>query len=430
MTRWGAILCLLAVVCAPASRAAAQPRGDRPDRPSRGPASRPDGPGPRIRQNMQRWAERADKLIDDDLAWLRQRGLDPYADKVAELRQTDAPGQRVMLWRIHRWIQGLRRLPEEDARRAVDELLLELTTVNLAKEVRAAEGQHKAELETELREGLRRQFDLKIDVQQAMMKASKKRLDQIREQLQKHAALEDDLIDRRFDRLTDAKEPLPDPLLEAVPEIGDGEKPTDAAEAEDGPRRGPRRPVRPERGPGRWAERLDNRFEKDIAWLRKKELKALADRAEQILNSDAPAKRMMLWRIHRWIQQLRPLKDADATRAIEEVNLGFSVANLARQYREAAEEDREQIAAKLRDALRKQFKARQAAQRAILEAIRSRLDRTREGLRRQRQLKKQLIERRFRGLTDPSRPLPEPRLVPPLRGEANHRRGSRPTPKP
>jgi len=141
-------------------------------------------------------------------------------------------------------------------------------------------------------------------------------------------------------------------------------------------------------------------------------LNEMADRMVEIRDSQAPARRMVLWRFHRRIEQWQRLKGDDAKRAIDSARLAFEVVRLARRYREAPQGARDALAADLRRALDREFAAHQAAQAAVMDAIQERLKRIRRNVEKQRDLKRQLIHRRFTELTDASRPLPEPELVP------------------
>jgi len=393
-----------------------------------GPASAtPARPGRRGRG----WAAYLDRHIERDLQWLREHGLDEYADRVVAERDGPSPARHVLLWQIHRRIQGLRRLGGKDAERAIEQIKLEFATARLARRFREASGQEKADLARQLRQSIGRLFDLRLEVQRAMTAAVRRRLKAIQEQLDKHEQLRDELIEQRFTQLTDSQVPLPDPVLESLPQAsanGVADKPDPRPQEPrlgPGDRLEPRGPV--ERGNQRVPERLDGLFENDIKWLRANGLHDFADRIVEIRDSDASARRLVLWRIHRRIEQWRRLRGKDMKRAIDGARLTFEVARLASRYREAPEDQRDALAAELRDALGRQFDARHAAQQAIMESIQQRLEGARKGVHRQRELREKLVTRRFKELTDPSKPVPDPELVPrPQLGPGRSRRPPRP----
>ena len=374
----------------------------------------PDG-RPAMGPGRRGWGAYLEREIDRDLAWLRERGLDEYADRVEAVRGGQSPTRHVLLWRVHRRIQGLGRLAGQDAERAIEQIKLDFATARLAREYRQASDDEKAALEPQLRENIRKLLDLRIEVQRAMMDSIRARLDEIRGQLRKREQLRDELVERRFTQLSDPDVPLPDPMLESMPGSPGADGPADEGA---GPREAPGdRPEPPgvlDRSHRRGPQYLDRLFEGDIAWLRLREngLDEMADRMVEIRDSEAPARRMVLWRIHRRIEQWRRLKGDDAKRAIESARLAFEVVRLARQYREAPQDGRGALAANLRDALSREFLARQAAQTAVMDAIQERLESTRRNVQKQRELKRQLIHRRFAELTDPSHPAGEPELVP------------------
>lgn len=432
MRRFLSLVAMATALAACGAAARAQPNEE--DREHRG-AFRGRGP---MQLRIQQRSARLDKQIEEDVTWLRGNGLDEYADRVNRLSEGDSPGKRVMLWRIHRLIQTLQQLRGDDARRAVENIRLDFDTARLARQVRAAQGDEQTRLRETLRGVIARHIELRIELQQAMIDADTKRFNEFHERLRKEASLERDLIEQRLLSLTNPETPLPDPLLVAVPGLDHGGPPPtepDEGKTPDdeppGPDRGPKPPPE-ELGPG--DENLDQQFDRDIEWLRKRELTEIADWAAGIRDDDAPGKRLMLWQIHRWVQRMRMLKGDDARQAIEEVRLEFQIIALARECRQAEGQAQADLRDKLRDALRKQFAARQTAQRALITVMERRLERRRESLAKQQELKEQLINHRLDELADPARPLPEPELVPPIRrdpprGETGNRPEDRPAPR-
>lgn len=437
MARWATVILAVVVVAASAARVSAQTRpGPRPhprtlaeDSGETSPrgngggvgpgGQRGDARGPRLgRDRMERMRAHLNKRVDSDLAWLREHDLKKFADRMAAIRDGDNPMKRILLWRVHRRIEGWRRLRSEDGTRAIENVRLEFATAALAKEARAAGENDRPRLEAKLRDAIKRQVDLRIEVQQAMAEGIKKRLDDFRDELQKQRQLRGDLVAQRFKQLADPNEPLPDPVLAALPELPDAVEPKPGDEGPDGPPLGPGDgpPGSERRRPGGRgsAERFDKQLDSDIQWLRDHELTAFADRIAQSRKGSASVKGVLLWRVSRWIRQLRRLDSEAMGRAVEGVRRQFEIADLARAYREAPEDSREPLAATLKESLTKQFEARHAIQRAIMESIQERLERIRDGVRRQRQFKRQLVNRRFDELMDPDQPVREPELVPDL----------------
>ena len=158
------------------------------------------------------------------------------------------------------------------------------------------------------------------------------------------------------------------------------------------------------------AERLDKFLDDDLRWLRDNGLGEFADRVSEIRRTERPGKYVMLWHIHRRVEQLRRLRGEDARLAVEEIRLGFDVFRLALAYRAAPEDQKPAFKDKLREVLQKQFDARLATQRAVMEGIRKRLEQVRDTLQKQSELRGYLVEQRLKTLGDASVPLPEPGL--------------------
>lgn len=372
------------------------------------------------------------QMIEADLAWLREHDLGAYADKVAALRDSDNAMKRITLWRVHGRIEGWRRLQGEDQRRALEDVRLDLAMAKLARAAReAAEGPARQQALRDLRQAIERQVDLRMEVNKALTEMIEKRLAAFREQLAKQAALRQDLVAQRLASLTDVSTPLPDPMKDLVMEASDQER--------DGRPKSPPEPPPPppENGGkaaepppamqapmGRMAEQFDKQIDLDIQWLREKGLTAFADRLAAIRKeSGTEGNRFLLWQIHRRIQQIRSLRGDDATTAIEGERLRFAVIDLARQWREAAPEARAALAEKLKESLARQFDLRQKAQEAILAGIKARLAETQASVEKLLKNRQAIVDRRFAELTDLSRPIPEPSLLPEPRGEP--RRGGR-----
>lgn len=407
------LLMLLALVLvAPAGIAAAQePETERSKPPRRhGDES--------FRGRMDRFAQGLDREIEDDIRWLREQGLDQAADKVAEILAGDAKMKRILLMRIHRRIQGWQRLKGEEAERAAEEVRLEFLIADLARRAREAQGDEQAQLQRELREIVARQLDLRIAVQQALVRSISKRLEDLREQLRRQAEMRAELIDQRFDELADPEQPLPDPLAAVVPEMHAKDRPGSPQPEKSGEdtERPERRPLRPRTLGQKSAEWFDKQYDEDVRWLRERGLDDFAGRAEEVRQSDTPTKRLLMWGIHRHVQQVRRLSGEDLDRAIEGIKLPFEIVRLATTLRDAQSDQRDPVAEKLREALRREFQARLDTQQAVARHIQRRLDQVRDNLVKQEKFRQLLIERRVQALLDPTVPIPEPQLVPELGG--------------
>ncbi len=178
---------------------------------------------------------------------------------------------------------------------------------------------------------------------------------------------------------------------------------------------------RPEDGrrvsPGRrWAQEFERQFADDLAWLRERGLERYADRIEEARKADEAGNRVMLLTAHVRIRQLRRLwqeRPEEAQRAVEELRLGLQIRDLAAAAREAEGAEQDRLKAELQQALARQFEARLAAQRSLVSAMERRLDKLREEIRRQEEVKAKIIEQRQQNLLDPEKSLPEPSLLPP-----------------
>lgn len=367
------------------------------------------------------------QVFQADLAWLRGHDLGSYADKVAELSQSDHAMKRIILWRVHRRIDGWKRLQGDDLRRALEEVRLEFTMVKLAQGAReATEGPAREQARGELRRAIERQVDLRMEVNKAMIEMIEKRLVSFREQLDKQAALRQDLVAQRLASLMDVSSPLPDPVKDLVMEASEPEhegRPKPPPPPEEGGKAGGPPPAMPG-SMGRLAESFDRQMDADIQWLREKGLPAFADRLAAIRKeSSAEGNRFLLWQIYRRIQQIKSLDGDDATTAIEGERLRFAVIEQARQWRAASAEARPALGEKLKEGLLRQFDLRQKAQEAILAGIKRRLAETQANVEKLQRNREAIMERRFEELTDAGRAIPEPSLLPEPRGDP--RRGGR-----
>jgi lipopolysaccharide export LptBFGC system permease protein LptF len=174
-------------------------------------------------------------------------------------------------------------------------------------------------------------------------------------------------------------------------------------------------------GARRMAEHFEEQIKADTDWLRQNGLGRFADEMEKLSQAGDQDKRLNLWRLHRRVEQLRNLtadRPQDAKRAIDEVQAEFSVVDLAKQYRSAAEADRKDLGPKLKDALQKQFDLRLETQRAMAKAIEERLKKLHQQLKEQETLRDKLLDQRYQDLINPDRPAPEPELAPPPPGRA------------
>jgi hypothetical protein len=160
------------------------------------------------------------------------------------------------------------------------------------------------------------------------------------------------------------------------------------------------------------SERFRRKMNEDIEWLREKGLDPLADRAEQLLASEERGDRLLLWQVHRRVQQIQRLPESSQKKAIENERLRFEVHDLARQYRAAEEDQRDPIGEKLHQALEKQFDLRQESLKAIAEGLRQRFKTVDEKFGQSREHREELIDRLLEEMLDPERPLQEPQLLP------------------
>jgi len=392
-------------------------------------------PGEPFGKHMSAMAAQFDKELDRDIQWLREQGLDEYAKRMEELRRSNSPADHLLLWRIHRRLDQRRRLPPETLKQAVEEIRLEFRITALAAQYRGATPDLQPALLERIRVDVTRQFDLRLDVQRVIIANIKRRLDQIRQGLQRQKEIREELIDRRVRTLTDPAIPLPEPAISGWPELQGPGKPEGSPEPPpppDGPPPdralklhapddAPPPPPEPRQGEGRrsgsrrgWNIQIDSAINDDVAWLRAHDLGEFADRIVEIRDSaDSPGRRMLLWRIHRRVDQLRDLKPQDARRAIEDIRLEFAAVRLAREWREAQEDARDALAEELHKILQRQFGARLESQQAIIQGIVQRLDATEAKLDEQRRFRDDLINRRVDQFADPTQPRPEPQLVSP-----------------
>lgn len=213
----------------------AQPEGDRSPTPADQSRVRSDRPhGERNaraeRDRRERWTERWAEAIQGDIAWLREQGLDRAADRMAELNEQDDRSTRMTLWWWHGRIRQLRRLErehEDKAREAIEDIKLEYDVVDLARKVREAEGERRRELQEQLSEKLRKQFEARISAQQAIIETIEQRLARLRERVGKQVDNRDRIIDQRLHDLSNPEQPLPEPELAPPMPFDDHDGPKD-----------------------------------------------------------------------------------------------------------------------------------------------------------------------------------------------------------
>jgi hypothetical protein len=210
---------LLVVTALAVWTANAQPQSDQkvgpPGPPHGAGTARSTGPGgPRV------LGPRFEEQLDRDIAWLREKGLNRYADELTKLRNSEDPEKRMPLWRAHRRIDQLidwsKNRPEE-TKRAIEEIKLDAAVVDQAKECRQAEGTKRQELSAKLRQLAEKQFDARLQTQRAMIDSIEQRLKQLRDNLAKQEHMRDLLIDQRCKDLTDPSRPTPEIQLAPAP---------------------------------------------------------------------------------------------------------------------------------------------------------------------------------------------------------------------
>ena len=165
----------------------------------------------------------------------------------------------------------------------------------------------------------------------------------------------------------------------------------------------------------RWTRNFEERLEEHTQWLRDNGLEEYADKIAQLRQPPpTPEKQQALIDAVRKVRQLRFLHKEQPTQAkgaIEALRLELSIQRLSEQWRDADRADdtvqRRRIGQQLRQSLEKQFDVRLQSMRAVIEAIKSRLDRHQEDFQKQEKRRDLLIDERFRELTRPG-PSPEP----------------------
>lgn len=194
--------CASAVVALTVLGAMGQPDsrpGDEADRTAR----------PRERREP-RWARDWEQRLDEDIAWLREKGLDDYADRIAELRtQQSSPEKRGELFKAVGKVRQVRflidRQPEQGAK-ALKAMQLESRISRLAQQWQAADkaGDDEARRQAgvELRKLLEQQFDARLEFTRALIEDIKRRLEEHQAELKQQEQLRARLIDTRFQELT------------------------------------------------------------------------------------------------------------------------------------------------------------------------------------------------------------------------------------
>jgi len=158
-----------------------------------------------------RWARDWEQRLDDDIAWLREKGLDDYADKIAQLRaqQESSAEKRGELFKAIGRVRQVRflidRQPEQGAK-ALQAMQLESRIARLAQQWKAADkaGDDEARRQAgiELRKLLEQQFDARLEFTRALIEDIKRRLEEHQAELKQQEQLRARLIDTRFQELT------------------------------------------------------------------------------------------------------------------------------------------------------------------------------------------------------------------------------------
>jgi len=189
-----------------------------------------------------------------------------------------------------------------------------------------------------------------------------------------------------------------------------------SATGQSGPaRNGGQRPERRSRRFPRWTRNFEERLEEHIQWLRDNGLEEYADKVAQLRQPPpTPEKQQALIDAVRKVRQLRFLhkeRPGQAKGAIEALRLELSIEQLSQQWCDANRTgdtvQRRRIGQQLRKSLEKQFDVRLQSMRAVIEAIKSRLDSHQKEFKKQEKRRDLLIDERFRELTRPG-PSPEP----------------------
>lgn len=161
----------------------------------------------------RRWMQDFESQYDQDIQWLRERGLKRYADRLEEMQKSDDHNSKMAVFSSHVHVRQLRRLwkerPEE-AQRAVDEMRLGFEILDLAGEARKAEGEQKERLAQKLKEALDRQFEARLAAQRSLLAAMQRRLERMRKEISRQEKLKAEIVEQRQKDLLDPEKPLLD----------------------------------------------------------------------------------------------------------------------------------------------------------------------------------------------------------------------------
>lgn len=372
-------------------------------------------------QRLQRWLAHFNRQLDDDVRWLREQGLEAYADRVAELLKDHEREDRPLLWQVHRRVEELKRLEGRNRERAVTEIRLDYEAADLSAKLRdeTLDAQQRERLRKELRRTLEKQLRHRIGTQEAIARSIRRRMDKMAQDLSNEEVLRDEIVRQRFQMLADPERPLPDPLLH-VAGISEDDL---AAASDDGDPLDRRQGDQPRAEAPELSRLFEQKLDEDVLWLRQKDLPRLAERIETLRTGQAPGKRLLLFRLHRRLVQLQGLEGQALEEATKTIRLGFDVLDQARALREATPGERDALQMQLIEGLEQLFAARIDSQRAVLETIEGRLNEIREKSERQKELADEIIERRLKELSDTTRPPYEPELVPQSQMERTRSRG-------
>lgn len=163
--------------------------------------------------SSRRWMQDFESQYDQDIKWLRERGLKHYADRLEEMHKSDDHNSKMAVFSSHVHVRQLRRLwkerPEE-AQRAVDEMRLGFEILDLAAEARKAEGEQKEQLAQKLKEALDRQFEARLAAQRSLLAAMQRRLERMRKEISRQEKLKAEIVEQRQKNLLDPEKPLLD----------------------------------------------------------------------------------------------------------------------------------------------------------------------------------------------------------------------------
>jgi hypothetical protein len=162
------------------------------------------------------WGQDFEGQLAQDLAWLRERGLERYADRLEEARKSEEPGSRFMVMSAQVRIRHLRRLWQEkpeEAQNSLEELRLGLKIHDLASAARQADGPERHRLVQQLRQALDGQFEARLAAQRALIDAMERRLEQLRQDIRRQEELRARIVEQRQRDLLDPERPLSEPSL-------------------------------------------------------------------------------------------------------------------------------------------------------------------------------------------------------------------------